>query len=87
MGANCTAAPVEYRRGQWIEVRSAAEIAATLDADAKLDGLPFMPEMLAFCGRRLQVHRRAGRICVEGHGARSLRATVLRDCSAERATP
>ena len=35
------------RKGDLVEVRSEEEILRTLDADGKLDGLPFMPEMLA----------------------------------------
>jgi hypothetical protein len=44
-------------------VRDAAEILATLDEHATLDGLPFMPEMLRFCGRSFRVHRRADKTC------------------------
>ncbi len=65
--------------GQWVEVRSAAEIAATLDADGMLDGLPFMPEMVRFCGQRLKVVRRADKTCVEGYGLRRMNSTVLLD--------
>ena len=63
--------------GQWVRVRNAAEIAASLDRDGKLDGVPFMPEMLRFCGQRLMVHRRAEKTCVEGHGLRKMDGTVL----------
>jgi hypothetical protein len=49
--------------GNWVEVRSAAEIAATLDRDDCLDGLPFMPEMAAHCGRRFRVQVRAEWTC------------------------
>ena len=70
-----TTAPLA--RGDQVRVKSAAEILATLDADGALDGLPFMPEMLAFCGSTLTVHRRAEMTCVEGQGLRSMRDTVL----------
>ena len=66
-------------RGDWVEVRSAVEIAATLDAEGRLDALPFMPEMAALVGRRLQVYRRSDKTCVEGHGLRAMRDTVLLD--------
>src|SRR4051794_40563546 len=49
--------------GELVEVRSADEIRATLDEDGELGGLPFMPEMLAFCGRRLTVHKVAHKSC------------------------
>ncbi len=62
---------------QMVRVRPAAEILATLDADYTLDGLPFMPEMLKFCGQRMRVYRRASRTCVEGHGVRTMRDAVL----------
>jgi len=66
--------------GERVEVRSAAEIAATLDADGRLDGMPFMPEMVGFCGTRLRVSRRADKTCVEGYyGLRKLGGAVLLD--------
>ena len=64
-------------RGEWVEVKSATQILATLDADGRLEGLPFMPEMAALCGRRLKVFRRADKTCVEGLGLRRLGGTVL----------
>jgi hypothetical protein len=51
------------RAGDVVEVRSEAEILRTLDADGKLDGLPFMPEMLSFCGQRYRVRGRAHKAC------------------------
>ena len=54
---------LHLRAGEWVEVRSAAEILATLDARGELDGLPFMPEQLAFCGKRLRVDRIAHKTC------------------------
>lgn len=55
-----------------VEVRTPLEIAATLDEDGALDGMPFMPEMLPYCGKRFKVLRRAEKACVElpgGHYA------------------
>ena len=51
------------RAGDVVEVRPAEEILATLDEHGKLDGLPFMPEMLQFCGRRYRVQSRAHKAC------------------------
>lgn len=48
--------------GDLVQVRSAAEIRQTLDPDGALDGLPFMPEMLRFCGSRFRVYRRVDKI-------------------------
>lgn len=53
----------EYRVGQLVEVRSAEEIMATLDQRAELDAMPFMPEMLRFCGTRLRVVKIANKTC------------------------
>ena len=69
----------DFRRGDTVTVRSLTEILATLDADAKLGGLPFMPEMAACCGRSFRVYRRADKTCVEGLGMRSMRDTVFLD--------
>jgi len=63
-------APLDLKPGDLVEVRSAAEIMVTLDADGKLDGLPFMPEMLAFSGRRLHVSKRADNTCALGQPRR-----------------
>ena len=46
-----------------MEIRSKEEILKTLDKNAQLDGLPFMPEMFAFCGKRLRVFKRAHKTC------------------------
>ncbi|MBB2909099.1 hypothetical protein FHS43_000345 [Streptosporangium becharense] len=51
------------RVGETVEVLGEAEIMATLDGNGELEGLPFMPEMLAFCGRRLTVHKVAHKLC------------------------
>jgi hypothetical protein len=49
--------------GDWIEVRSKEEILKTLDSSGQLDGMPFMPEMFAFCGQRFRVYKRAHKTC------------------------
>lgn len=49
--------------GDWVEVRREEEILATLDSDGRLDGMPFMPEMFAFCGHRFRVHKSAHKTC------------------------
>src|ERR1700743_2110185 len=54
---------MKLRVGEWVEVRSKAEILQTLDKDGSLDGMPFMPEMFAYCGKRFQVHKRAHKTC------------------------
>jgi hypothetical protein len=54
---------MSLRVGDWVEVRSQAEILATLDERGCLDGLPFMPQMVDFCGRRFQVVKRSHKLC------------------------
>jgi len=49
--------------GDWIQVRSREEILATLDENGRLDGMPFMPEMLAYCGKIIPVYKRAHKTC------------------------
>src|SRR5262245_402561 len=51
------------RVGDVVHVKSREEILATLDETGALDKLPFMPEMLAFCGRQFVVTRRADKSC------------------------
>jgi hypothetical protein len=52
-----------FRAGDLVEVRSKEEILRTLDSQAGLDGLPFMPEMFAFCGKQFRVMKRAHKTC------------------------
>jgi hypothetical protein len=46
-------------------VRSREEILSTLDADGTSHGLPFMPEMLDWCGKPFRVERRVEKTCVD----------------------
>ena len=70
--------PLHLRVGELIEVRREAEILATLDENGELDGLPFMPEMLAWCGRRLRVDKLALKLCdtIEWTGMYRIRDAV-----------
>src|SRR4051812_21642261 len=54
--------------GELVRVRSASEIFTTLDERGTLEGLPFMPEMIKYCGRTLPVQQRADATCA-GDGA------------------
>src|SRR5215470_8466189 len=49
--------------GDWVEVCSKEEILRTLDEKGEIDGMPFMPEMFAFCGKRFPVYKRAHKTC------------------------
>jgi hypothetical protein len=49
--------------GDWVEVRPKEEILSTLDANGRLEELPFMPEMLQYCGMKMRVSKRAHKTC------------------------
>ncbi len=67
--------------GEFVVVRSPQEILATLDENACLDELPFMPQMLRFCGLRLRVRKRAHKLCdtVHATGGRQMADAVFLD--------
>ena len=70
---------LSLRAGDVVQVRSEQEILATLDAQGRIDELPFMPEMLQYCGRQFRVRARADKTCdtVKDHGtARRMLDTV-----------
>jgi hypothetical protein len=54
---------IQLKVGDWVEIRSKDEILSTLDGNGQLDGMPFMPEMFAFCGKRFQVYKSAHKTC------------------------
>ena len=62
------------KAGEWVTVRSKEEILATLDARARLEGMPFQPEMFAHCGKRYRVGKVAHKTCDTVHytGSRSV---------------
>ena len=78
-----TAAPSDrpLRPGDVVEVRSAAEILATLDDNGSVDAVPFMPEMLQHVGKRFTVSRRVEKICdtIAATGSRRMTHTVYLD--------
>jgi hypothetical protein len=53
------------RPGDLVEVRTGTEILRSLDSNGTLDGLPFMPEMLEFCGRRYRVIQRVVQAAID----------------------
>lgn len=67
----------KLRPGDLVEVRSWPEISATLDVNGTLDKLPFMPEMLSFCGRQFRVSAQAFKTCVDDQEMRHLDDTVF----------
>jgi hypothetical protein len=67
---------LDLKPGELVRVRSAAEIFGTLDERGTLDGLPFMPEMLKYCGRTLPVTQRADATCAGDGLVRNMPDTV-----------
>ena len=45
---------MKMRANEWVEVRSKQEILQTLDENGRLDGMPFMPQMFQYCGKRFR---------------------------------
>lgn len=70
--------PARLRAGDVVTVRAKEEILAMLDADGKLEKLPFMPEMLEFCGRQFRIAAVAHKTCDPAHktGGRRLENAV-----------
>ena len=58
---------------EWVEVRSKDEVLSTLDQRGHFEGLPFMPEMFQYCGRRFQVGKRAHKTCDPPSGLQARR--------------
>ena len=69
---------LNLRAGEWVQVRTMDEILSTLDVNGRLDELPFMPEMLQYCGKRMQVGKRAHKTCdpAVGIGGRKMANAV-----------
>ncbi len=67
MGSSPSHSGTEYvlnlRAGEFVLVRTSEEILATLDRNGALDSLPFMPEMLQYCGKAFRVNKRADKTC------------------------
>src|SRR5689334_2093498 len=68
----------ELHAGDWVQVKSREEILATLDERGRLDALPFMPEMLQFCGKRFRVYKSAHKTCdtIETYKGRRMASAV-----------
>ena len=69
---------LDLKAGEWVEVRSQAEILATLDDRSRLENLAFMPEMLQYCGRKFRVFKRADKTCeyTQGWSIRRMKDSV-----------
>lgn len=54
---------LDLRAGELVRVRSQIEVLSTLNKEGALNGLPFMPEMLQYCGKTFKVYKRADKTC------------------------
>ena len=74
----CNEHSPQIHADEWVQVKSKEEILATLDANGRLDELPFMPEMLKYCGAPVKVGKRAHKTCdpALGIGGRKMAKTV-----------
>jgi hypothetical protein len=72
---------MKLRAGDYVAVRSATEIEATLDDKGCLEGVPFMPEMVPYCGTVHRVFKRIDKIIdiVQHTGLRRMSNTVTLD--------
>lgn len=66
-----------FRVGQEVEVLPLTTILQTVDAMGSTEGLPFMPEMVRFCGSRHRIASQVHQSCVEGTGMRRLTDTFI----------
>jgi len=69
---------MSYRAGEWVVVRSREEILATLDKAGELESMPFMEEMLQYCGKQFRVGAAAHKTCDTIHktGGRRVKDAV-----------
>jgi hypothetical protein len=65
--------------GDLVEIRSLDEILQTLGDKGTVDGVPFMPEMAAYCGTRARVLRRVDKLTdwIHGTGVKRMHGLVL----------
>ncbi|HSD63048.1 MAG TPA: hypothetical protein VLB50_04590 [Ignavibacteriaceae bacterium] len=56
------------KAGDLVEVKSIDEIFLTLDSNGALDNLPFMPEMIGYCGRQFRVSRKVVQAVIDSAG-------------------
>jgi hypothetical protein len=64
--------------GEWVEVKSEAEVRSTLDRHGRLRGLAFLEGMIPCCGRRFRVYKRLELLFWEESGKqRRMKNTVL----------
>jgi hypothetical protein len=68
---------LNLHHGEEIKVQTENEILVTLDEEGTLEGLPFMPEMRKYCGRRFKVLKHLDKLIIEGVGVARIKNTVI----------
>lgn len=63
--------------GDIVEVCSRDEILATLDQEDSFEGLPYIPEMNRYCGKRYRVLNKVRKVISESSGLRKLKDTYI----------
>jgi hypothetical protein len=71
--------PSRFKAGDWVRVRDAEEIRATLDGEDRLRGLRFMDTQWLYCGGTYQVARVVRRMLDDGRSMRSISGVVMLD--------
>jgi len=66
MGKPMNEKNLRLKPGDLVEVKTPNEISKTLDPDGTLEHLPFMREMVEYCGKRFTVFRRVVKVCASG---------------------
>ena len=54
-----------YKTGELIQIKFPKDILKTLDKNGCLDNLPFMPEMLNYCGKQFKILYKVEKTCVD----------------------
>jgi hypothetical protein len=68
---------LQTKQQQTVWVHNVEDILETLDENGKLEGIPFMPEMISYCGRSFQISCIPNRTCVEGHNLKRVTDVVF----------
>ena len=66
----------DLKIGDWVRIRKTGQIEKTL-VDGRLDGLPFMPEMVDYCDHSFRIKRFASKVCVNDE---SIEICSLENC-------
>jgi hypothetical protein len=68
---------LDLKAGDWVEVRSAKEISATLNREYALRGLVFTPEMAKFCGKKFRVYKKLDKIILDTGEPRKIKSPTV----------